>query len=82
MDCKHKAFGLTEITNCNFNSKSNLSDNNNNENMTYETPLNNPFTEEEMLLLVKPSEYNNLSIEQLKRLTLLKRYLPFYYFNI
>jgi hypothetical protein len=79
MDCKLKAFDLTEILNCNF--KSNVSDNDN-ENITNEIHFNNPTTEEDMLLLVPPSEYNNLSNEQLKRLTLLKKYLTFYYFNL
>jgi hypothetical protein len=79
MDCKIKAFDLTEIPNC--NSKSNVSDNDN-ENITNEIHFNNPTTEEDMLLLVPPSEYNNLSNEQLKRLTLLKKYLTFYYFNL
>ena len=79
MDCKLKAFDLTEIPNCNF--KSNVSDNDN-ENITNEIHLNSPATEEDMLLLVPPSEYNNLSNEQLKRLTLLKKYLTFYYFNL
>ena len=81
MDCKRKAFDLTEIPNSNCNSKSNVSDNNT-ENITNEMHLNNPMTEENMLLLVPPSEYNNLSNEQLKRLTLLKKYFTFYYFNI
>lgn len=48
-----------------------------------EIPISSsPQSENERLLQIKPNAYKTLSIEQIKKLILLKKYINFYYFTI